>query len=162
MESSSVTNWISWEVNSSGIDSPSLVGTIVASIENDMSVVRVGVSVNIKALSWDISDVSVWSSIVGNSLVCLTLPLSDNSSSVDDESLSSLVGDGIVSLQVWSDGSSSRVENEPLSLVPWLVIVDSKSVLVSTDVLMPEEGSSRSHSSSELESVSIFKWLSWP
>ena len=95
-------------------------------------------------------------------MVCLTNVLSDDSSSVDLESLSSLVGDGIVSSSNWSNGSSSSVKEPPLSDVPWLMVVDSKSVLTSTNVFMPEESSSVSHSCSDLESNFIVQWLSWP
>jgi len=49
-----------------------------------------------------------------------------------------------------------------LSDVPWLMVVDSKSVLTSTNVFMPEESSSVSHSCSDLESNFIVQWLSWP
>jgi len=54
------------------------------------------------------------------------------------------------------------VEDPPLLSVPWLAVLDSQSELVSSDVLVPEEGSLRSHSSLELELDSIFQWLSWP
>lgn len=136
---------------------------VVASPEDDVSMVGVRFSVNIEALAWDVSDVSVVSTVVGDHLVVVSSAvLSDDSSNADSESLSSLVGDGIVSSDLRSDSSGSLIEDPPLSSVPWLVVLNSKSELVSTDVLVPEEGSLRSHSSSELELDIISEWLSWP
>jgi hypothetical protein len=40
--------------------------------------------------------------------------------------------------------------------------MDSESILVSTNVLVPEEGLTSRHSGSDLESSAIWKWLSWP
>lgn len=143
LESSSISDWVSWIRDSSGVDGPALVGMVVASPEDDMSVLRVRPSVDVEALSWDISDVSGTSTVVSNHLVVVTSGvLSDNSGDSDSESITSLVGDGIVSLLVSSDGSGSLVEHEPLFGVPWLVVLDSESELVSTDVLVIEEGSS--------------------
>ena len=45
-----------------------------------------------------------------------------------------------------SDSLGSPVEDKPLSSVSWVVVLDSESVLLGTNVLMPEEGSVRSHS----------------
>lgn len=146
LESLTIIEWISLPSNSCSVNGPALVCTIMASPPDDVSVVRVGFSVNIKALSWDVSDVSDRTSIEGSSLVRLTNPLSDDSSSVDLESLSSLVGDGIVSFVNWSNGSSSSVKEPPLSDVPWLMVLDSESKLISTNMFMPEESSSVSHS----------------
>ena len=60
-----------------------------------------------------------------------------------------------------SDGSGSSVEDEPLSVVLWLVVSDSESVLASTDVLLPVQGSEGAHSGLDLESLAIWKWLLW-
>ena len=95
-------------------------------------------------------------------MVVLPGVLSDNSGDSDSESVASLVGDGIASSLVSSDGSGSLIEDPPLLWVPWLVVLDSESELVATDVLVPEQGSSGSHSCSELESASVLEWLSWP
>ena len=40
-----------------------------------------------------------------------------------------------------SDGLSSVIEDEPLSSITWVVILDSGSELVSSDVLSHDEGS---------------------
>lgn len=133
-------------MNSLSVNGPCLVETVVAIPEDNMSMLAVTSTMNIHALSWDVSEVSVWSTVVTNSLESFTLPLSDDSGSVSQESLSSLVGDGIASLQGWSNGVSSSVEDEPLSLIPWLIVVNSESILVSTNVLVPEEGSVALHS----------------
>ena len=50
--------------------------------------------------------------------------------------VSSSVGDNPSSLVVSSDGLGSSVEVEPLSWVPWLVVLDSESVVVVSDVLV--------------------------
>lgn len=62
------------------------------------------------------------------------------------ETVSSSVRESVVSSQCWSNGSSSSVEDPPLSLIPWLMVLDSNLVLMSSDVLMPEEGSVLRHS----------------
>jgi hypothetical protein len=68
LESLSISDWVSWEGSRSGVDGPSLVGVVVASPPGNVSVVRVASSVNIKALSWDVSDVSSVSSVEGSHL----------------------------------------------------------------------------------------------
>ena len=50
LESDSIVEWVSWEVNSSSVDPPGLVETIVTVPVDDMSVVGVAVAMNIKAL----------------------------------------------------------------------------------------------------------------
>lgn len=89
------------------------------------------------------------------------MPLSDDCCDVSFELLTSLVGDGEVSLEVWSDSSSSAVKDPPLLLVKWHVVLDSQSVLVSTDVFVPEQGSTTAHLRSQLESDSVGNWLLW-
>ena len=46
-------------------------------------------------------------------------------------------------------------------VVVWHVVSDSESELVSTNVLMPEEGSSGFHQGLDLESDSVVEWESW-
>jgi len=65
--------------------------------------------------------------------------LSDDSSSVDVELLTILVGNDEGSSSQGSDGLGSSIEDEPLLLVVWVVPVHSKSVLVATNVLVPEQ-----------------------
>lgn len=146
LESHTIVFWISWEVNSVEVNGPGLIETVVAIPEDKVSVVMVMTSVNIKTLSWDVSEISVWSTVVGKSLESFTLPDSDDSSSVSQESLTSLVRDGVVSSVVGSDCNSSSVEDPPLSWVPWFTVVNSESELISTDVLVPEDGFSSAHS----------------
>jgi hypothetical protein len=86
---------------------PSLVGTVVAVPENDMSVVRVVTTMNVEALTTVVSDVSSVSTIDSDFLVDLSSPLSDNSGLTDVKSLTGLVGEGVVSSQESSDGSGS-------------------------------------------------------
>ena len=78
------------------------------------------------------------------------------------ESLSSLVGDDEVFLVDWSDCLGSSVEEEPLVGLEWHVILDSQSILMSSNMLSVEECSSSFHSRSELELDSVVEWLSWP
>lgn len=44
-------------------------------------------------------------------------------------------------------------------VIECLVVLDSESVLVSTNMLMNRESSSAGHSRSDLESLTIWKWL---
>ena len=60
-----------------------------------------------------------------------------------------------------SDGSSSSVEDPPLLVVVWVVVLDSQSVLVVTNMLSVEQGSSAGHSGLDLESQTVFEWVSW-
>ena len=45
--------------------------------------------------------------------------------------------------------------------VVWVVVLDSQSVLVVTNVLVVEEGSSAWHLGLDLESDTILEWVSW-
>lgn len=58
LELNSVPHWVSWVLDSLGVNHPSLVLAVVALVPMDVSVVRVGVSVYVKASLSDISDVS--------------------------------------------------------------------------------------------------------
>lgn len=80
------------------INVPGLVKTVMAVVENDMSLVGVGSTVNVEALSSKVLDVSVLSSNPFGFLVVLILPLSTDSSDTNSELISSLVGKGIGSL----------------------------------------------------------------
>ena len=97
---------------------------------------------NIKALSSNVSDVSVGTVEPQGSLGVVSGVLSDGSSNSDSEALTSLVGKSEVSLGPGSDGLGSPVEGPPLLVVQWVAGSDSKSELVASDVLVPEEGSS--------------------
>lgn len=59
---------------------------------------------------------------------------------------SELNRDGLSPVCEGSDGFGSPVKGPPLSAVTWAVVLDSQSVLMSSDVLMPEEGFTSSHS----------------
>jgi len=103
-------------------------------------------SMNIKAESSCVSDVSVSSWEEGGLLVHVSLVDSNNTWLSVSHLVSSSVGDNPSLLGSSSDGLGSSIEVEPLSVVPWLVVLDSESVVVVSDVLMPEEGSSTAHS----------------
>ena len=94
-------------------------------------------------------------------MVNLVSPDSGNSSSSSIVSLSILVRDGISSSIVRSDRSGSVVECPPLSSVIWVVVLDSKSVLVTSNVLRGEESSVVSHCVLDLEFNSVSQWISW-
>jgi len=143
------------------IDPPSLVSSIVTVVEDDMSVVGIRVSVDIKALSSKVLDVSVSSTNPLGSLSVVSSVLSDGSGNVDSETVSSLVGNNVASSSVGSDGSGSGIEDPPLLVVLWTVVSDSQSELVASDMLVPEECSSAWHSSLDLELNSISDWVSW-
>lgn len=105
---------------------------------------------DIEALVGNISDVSSSSTEESHSLVAVSLEWSDDSIvSVSSEIgvLNALINrDNSVSIGVGSDSSGSPVEGPPLLVVSWVVVLDSQSVLTSTDVLVPEEGSVLGHS----------------
>jgi len=145
LESHLVTKWLFWVGESSLVNVPSLVETVVAVPEDNVSVVVVVSTVNVQTFSTVVSNVSSGSTVPGESLVDLGSPWSDSSSNSDLVTLSLLVGNGVVSSGEGSDSSGSGIEDEPLLVVPWGVVSDSKSVLVSTNVLGPEEGSSGWH-----------------
>jgi len=140
-----VTQWLSWPFEGGLVNVPSLVETVVAVPEDNVSVVVVVSTVNVQTFSTVVSNVSSGSTVPGESLVDLGSPWSDSSSNSDPVTLSLLVGNGVVSSGEGSDSSGSGIEDEPLLVVPWGVVSDSKSVLVSTNVLGPEEGSSGWH-----------------
>lgn len=115
--------------------------------EDDVSVVMVVISMNIKTVTSRVSEVSVGTFIVVESLsAVIVLILSHDNSSVVSQELTYLVRDGVVSSPHGSDGSSSSVRDEPLLGFPWFIISDSKSVLVSTNMLSNLERSVSCHS----------------
>ena len=56
-----ILEWIFWEVNSLGVNSEALVGSIVAVPEDSVSMLGIDTSVDIQALSRWVSEVSSWS-----------------------------------------------------------------------------------------------------
>jgi hypothetical protein len=75
------------------------------------------------------------------------------------ESDALLVGDDLVSVSPGTDCVCSPVEYEPLLVVSWCVVSDSQSVLVTTNVFMPEDSSVMSHLGLELEPDSVIESL---
>jgi len=148
LELDTITKWVWWVLVSNSVDVPALVGTVVALPPVDVSVVRVVGSVDIQALVPGVSDVSSGTSEESHSLeMLISVVSSDGNVSVVSPALSiDLSGDDLVSVSHSSDGLGSPVEGPPLSVVTWVVVLDSQSVLVRSDVLMPEEGSVSAHS----------------
>jgi hypothetical protein len=119
---------------------------------------------DIEALAIDISDVSDFTSIESDSLLRFILIISDNSVVAIVSVVVAaqfLDGDDVVSIGVGSHGLGSPVEHEPLLVVLWLGVLDSESVVVFSNVFMPEEGSVRGHSGLDLEPDSVLQWVSW-
>jgi len=152
LESSSIWKWLSSPVDVGLIDEPGLVKSVVAVIEDNMSVVGVRVSVNVQALLTKVSDVSSGSGVPLDLHGVITSPWSDGGGNTNSESITLLVGNGVASSVPGSDRVGSSIEGPPLVPVSWVVVSDSKSELAGSDVLMPEEGSVVSHSGSDLES----------
>lgn len=103
LESDSVGEWVLGEFNSLSFDVPALVGSAVAWPEDDVSVVLVGSSVDIKAKSGVVSDVPLGSWEEGDFLVWFADPWSENGLATWSVLVASLVGDGVVSLFEGSD-----------------------------------------------------------
>ena len=101
VELDSVSQWLSvgW-LSGNGSDSPSLVGTIVAVPPDDMSVVGIDSTVNIKAFVGSVSDVLSVASVELDWLSFLLPVGSDGGVSSDGETCSILVGQNPV-LVVW-------------------------------------------------------------
>jgi len=79
-------------------------------------------------------------------LVNFSLPLSDDSISSMVEALTSLSRKSKVTSGFRSDGLGSSIESPPLLVIVRVVVSDSQSILVSTNMFMPEEGSVLGHS----------------
>lgn len=137
----------------------------MAFVPDGVSVVMVVISVNIKASSNNISDVSKVTAVPSSLLIPMTTvsPLSDNTCIMEVSWVLSvkLNRDNPVSVGSRSDGLSSPVEEPPLLDVIWIVVSDSQSSISVTNVLSPDESSSRVHLCLNLESSAISFWISW-
>ena len=103
----------------------------MASVPLGVSVMRVVSRDNMKTSLSHISNVSSGSSEPSDLLERVSSEWSDNTSIVVVCPVVSIVlnGDSHVSVGISSDGSGSPVEDEPLSVVVWIVVVDSESIL---------------------------------
>ena len=72
-----------------------------------------------------------------------------------------MVGDSSLLVGFLSNGSGSAVKDEPLVVISWIVILDSNSVLMTTNVFMNRKSTTTLHSRSQLEPLSVSKWLLW-
>lgn len=135
-----------WVLAGSLIDDPRLAVTLVAVVVDNVLVVLVVSAVDIKALEAVVLDVVISTSVPLDLLGVVTSVLANGSSNSNVEALTLLVCDGEVLARPSSDGVSSSVEGKPLLLVEWVVVSDSKSELVATDVFVPNEGSVTWHS----------------
>jgi hypothetical protein len=143
------------------INDPRLTCTVVAVGESEVSPVDVLSANNIEALLAVVLDVAVGSIVPSDLLESFFLPWSNDSGSVDVVSLTKLVSQDVVLSVVSSDSLSSVIKVEPLLLVFWVVVLDSESVLVTTDVFSPGDSSVACHLALELELDAIGKWIRW-
>jgi len=161
LESSAVWKWLSWVGVGSLVDIPGLVQTVVAAPHDGVSQVSVDISVDIKAELVVELDVLSGSVVPNDLLNGLTSVGSDDNSDSSSEALSVLSRENVGSSGPGSDGSGSGIEGPPLLRALWVVVLDSDSVLVSSNVLSPEQGSVSAHSRFDLESFSISNWVWW-
>lgn len=145
------------------VSEPSLVGSVVASPPVKVLMVSVSVSSNIKASSSNVSDISSISSEPSHLLKESISEVSGSSSVTIMSGVVSIVLDreDQVSVSNRSNGSGSPVEDPPLSLIVWVVVLDSKSVVSVSNVFVPSSSSVSTQSSLDLESDSISEWVSW-
>lgn len=163
MELDSTLERVSWVVNSSKVIVPSLVNTVMASVEDNVSSIGVAVAMDIETVVGHKSDSLVSSSEPSDLLSWLISVWSSMSISWLPGLGAVLIGDHISSVSSKSDGLGSPVKDEPLLGVPWGIVSDSELVSVdSTSVLSQVEGSVSRHSCLDLESSAISEWVSWP
>lgn len=161
MELDLISEWVLWVLNSLKVVEPGLVHSIVAVPVDNMSSIYISSTMNIEALTWDVSDGSLVSLVPEGSLGILVGEVGHNDGDVDLVTLTSLVGEGSLSVVGRSDGSSSLIEDKPLLEIPWLGVSDSESKLTSTNVFGSVKGSVSSHLGFDLEFDSILKWELW-
>jgi hypothetical protein len=128
------------------VNPPSLVLSIVAVPEDDVSVVSVASTMNIETFLSVVSDVSLGTRVPSDFVFVLSSVWSDVSSDTNSESVSELVTNAVVSSLPGSNGLSSSIEDEPLIVVIWVVPVDSQSVLAFSNMLSSKDGLVSGHS----------------
>lgn len=163
LELNARVQWESWVLDSSAVSPPGLVLTVMAFVPDQVSIVSVGATVDIEASVADISDVSHRSSEPSDLLEWLVSEWSRNGSIVPVSPVVSTLLDGHSksSVTLWSDSSGSPVKDPPLLNVSWVVVLDSESVLMASDVLSIDNSSVVSHSRSNLELLTATEWVSW-
>lgn len=97
LESDAISPWLSWVRDALLINVPGLVESIVAVVEDHVSLVGVGSTMHIEALSSEVLNVSVLSSNPLGLLIVLVSPLSDVSNSIDAVFVTSPVRESIAS-----------------------------------------------------------------
>jgi len=91
LELDAVSKWVRWEVISVFVKVPGLTEVFITVIEGDVSVVGVTVSVNTKTFTSSVSEISFRGFVVSDSLVDLSLVLSDDSCNTDSEVITILI-----------------------------------------------------------------------
>jgi len=164
LEVHSILQGEGWVLGVILVDQPALVVMDVAFVPDDMSVVLVCTSINIEALFTDVSD--------GLDLLDVVVPIhflqdvavlvvsDDCMEAVAVEVTSYLDRNDFVFVSVGTNGVGPVIKEPPLSVVVRVVVLDSESVLALTDVLVPEECSSRLHLGLDLEGFVILDWES--
>jgi hypothetical protein len=163
LEFTAISDWVSVESDSLGVKFPLLGLGVLAWVESQLVVVGISVSKWSQAEATNIHKRSSVSSLnVSNLLVCRlssTLVWSHDNDAFSLHEVIQLVRKSVVFLHERSNGSGSSVEGEPLVVVSWLVVLESESVLVMTNVLFHDDRSLGTHLGSDLESLSVFIWL---
>jgi hypothetical protein len=112
-----------------------------------VSVVGVGSTVNIEAnLAGAESDVLSVGISPQDLLSVLSSVLSDDNHDTSGQSASISSRESVASSCPGSDGLGSPVKGPPLFVIHWVVVLDSHSELVSTNVFSMEESSVSTHS----------------
>lgn len=147
LESDAISQWLSWVGVTGLINIPGLVKTIMARPVDDMSVVGVGITVNIEAhLAGAKSNILSVGISPQDLLSVLSLVLSYNNHDTTGQSASISSRESVASSGPGSNGLGSPVKGPPLFVVHWVVVLDSHSVLVSTNMFFMEESSVSTHS----------------
>ena len=77
------------------------------------------------------------------------------------ETISCLNADDQSTISHGSDGVSSGVEQPPLAVICRVVVSNPESVLLSSNILAPENSSVSLHLRLDLELHSVLEWLLW-
>lgn len=165
LESDSISQWVSWELDTFSVELPTLMITILANIEHNVVAVIVSISASnvsdFHAFLTSVSDVLSFSIPEGDSLIWLISPVSDGSFHTRSVLSMVSVGKSHVSSVELTDRVGSSIEGEPGISFPWLWVRKDESVVTAANVMLWHDGSTTGHSRLDLESNSISKWLMW-
>lgn len=89
------------------VDEPGLAETVVTVVVDDVSVVGVGITIDLEALLSVVSDVSSGTGVPSGLLGVISRVLSDDNRNVDSELVTLTVSEAVGSLEEWSHSSGS-------------------------------------------------------